>query len=107
MRVLVEDVRNNNKEAVDIYTSMVSQTEDGSYTIQQNGDYYELVSVIPTERHHTYEEWVVHFIRERYTQDDEYAILRKKLAGLDPEEFDEYNAFCEDCKVRAKEVTNA
>lgn len=46
---------------------------------------------------------VVQKIREKYSQDDENAILRKAIAGTNIEEFKEYNAFAEQCKVEAKE----
>lgn len=39
-------------------------------------------------------------IRERYSIDDEMAILRQKETK--PEEWEAYNAFCEDCKAKAK-----
>lgn len=50
-----------------------------------------------------YPSLVVSYIREKYSQDDEYAILRKKLAGIDANEFNEYNEFCEQCKARARQ----
>lgn len=51
----------------------------------------------------TYENLVVGLIREKYNADDEYAILRKKLANLDENnEFDEYSQFVESCKIKAK-----
>jgi len=50
-----------------------------------------------------YEKKVLALIREEYSASDENAILRKKLAGLDTGEFDIYNAFVEECKVKAKE----
>lgn len=49
----------------------------------------------------TYEEIVVQLIREKYTIDDELAILRQRDSK--PEEFAEYNAYCEECKTKAKE----
>lgn len=49
----------------------------------------------------TYEEMVVELIRERYTIDDELAILRQRDSK--PNEFAEYNEFCEECKRKAKE----
>ena len=49
----------------------------------------------------TYEELVVQKIRERYTIDDELAILRQR--EVKPEEFVEYNSYCEQCKVAARE----
>ena len=51
-----------------------------------------------------YESKVVALIRERYSQDEENAILRKKLANLDNGEFEIYNAYVEDCKLRAKTI---
>ena len=52
----------------------------------------------------TYEELVVQKIRERYTIDDELAILRQRDTKQD--EFAEYNDFCEQCKAEAREETN-
>lgn len=52
----------------------------------------------------TYEELVVQKIRERYTIDDELAILRQRDVKQD--EFAEYNDFCEQCKAEAKNETN-
>ena len=39
-------------------------------------------------------------VRERYTVSDELAILRQR--DTKPTEFYEYNAFCEECKAKAK-----
>jgi hypothetical protein len=44
----------------------------------------------------TYEQKVSCLIRERYTQDEEFALLRQRDSK--PEEFAEYNAYCEECK---------
>ena len=49
----------------------------------------------------TYEERVVELIRVRYTVDDELAILRQR--DTKPDEFAEYNDYCEQCKTQAKE----
>lgn len=49
-----------------------------------------------------YEARVEALIRERYTVSDELAILRQR--DTKPAEFDVYNAFCEACKRRAKEL---
>ena len=48
----------------------------------------------------TYAQRVVDYIRERYTIDEEIAILRQRDAN--PEEFAEYNAYAEKCKEKAK-----
>lgn len=49
----------------------------------------------------TYEERVVQLIRERYDIDAELAILRQRDSK--PEEFAQYNAYCEQCKTQAKQ----
>lgn len=49
----------------------------------------------------TYEEKVVELIRTKYSVDDELAILRQRDSK--PDEFIEYNEFCELCKQKAKE----
>ena len=80
------------------------------------------------EREEAYKADVVTRIRVRYSSDDENAILRKMLAltsmpmpaaeGAELEaieqrtrqimtEFEEYNAFAEECKAEAKKVMNA
>ena len=51
-----------------------------------------------------YESLVVTYIREKYSVNEELAILRKHIAGIDSVEFKEYNNYVEDCKKRAKEV---
>ncbi len=48
----------------------------------------------------TYEERVVELIRQRYSVDDEIAILRQKDTKAD--EFDAWYAYCEQCKQEAK-----
>ena len=52
-----------------------------------------------------YANLVSKLIRERYSVDDEMAILRQKETK--PDEYEAYNAFCEECKARArKEIYN-
>ena len=63
--------------------------------------------VIAVEREpHTinYEQLVISKIRERYTIDQELAILRQR--DTKPQEFAEYDAYVEQCKAEAKEVIN-
>ena len=52
----------------------------------------------------TYEEKVVELIREKYTIDDELAILRQR--DTKKAEFEEYFEFCEQCKLIAKNGQN-
>ena len=47
-----------------------------------------------------YPNLVSRLIRERYSIDDEMAILRQR--NTKPEEYETYNAFCEDCKAKAR-----
>lgn len=52
-----------------------------------------------------YKQAVEMFIREKYSLNDELAILRQRDSK--PEEFAEYNTYAEDCKARAKaELSN-
>lgn len=50
-----------------------------------------------------YEERVKNLIRERYSVSDEIALLRQQKTK--PEEFEEYFAFAEACKAKAREET--
>lgn len=47
-----------------------------------------------------YAEKVTALIRERYSINDELAILRQRDSK--PEEFEKYNKFAEECKEKAK-----
>ena len=47
-----------------------------------------------------YANLVSKLIRERYSVDDEMAILRQR--DTKPEEYETYNAFCEECKAKAR-----
>ena len=49
-----------------------------------------------------YEQAVVALIRDRYSADDEFAIIRQR--EIKPEEFSAYNEYCEICKQKAKEI---
>lgn len=50
----------------------------------------------------SYEDLVVKLIREKYTLNEELAILRKSHINT-TDEYYIYNAYVEECKVRAKE----
>lgn len=47
-----------------------------------------------------YKQMVVKRIRERYSQDDELAILRRR--DTRPKEFEEYDAYVEECKAEVR-----
>lgn len=52
-------------------------------------------------RRQAYKKQLVALIRNKYDADDETAILRQR--DTKPEEFDEYNAFVEECKETARD----
>lgn len=47
-----------------------------------------------------YHNLVVNLIREKYSANNEFAILRQ--SETKPFEFEEYNAYCEECKAKAR-----
>ena len=49
-----------------------------------------------------YNNLIVKLIREKYSINDELAILRQ--ANTKPNEFNEYNSYVEECKAKAKEM---
>ena len=55
-----------------------------------------------------YKAEVIRLIREKYDNNDETAILRKMLQSKPEEryidEYENYNSFVEDCKLKAKET---
>ncbi|MEE1288477.1 MAG: hypothetical protein UHK44_07755 [Bacteroidaceae bacterium] len=57
------------------------------------------VPEIPKEEQ--YKQRIVELIRERYSLDDEIAILRQRDSK--PEEFAEYDAYVEQCKNKARQ----
>lgn len=65
---------------------------------------YEVIPEMPEEEilipEMTYEEQVVAKIRERYSIDDELAILRQRYTK--PDEFEAYNEYAEQCKADVK-----
>ncbi len=77
------------------------------YVISPNGKafdvFYRVATVIPytaEEKQALYEKEVEKLIRKKYTLSQELSILRQRDTKV--EEFDEYNACAEECKVKAK-----
>lgn len=65
-------------------------------------DGWEVYIPAPVEPYKpTYEERVEQLIRERYSVNQELAIQRQRETK--PDEFEEYFAYCEECKATAKE----
>ena len=53
-----------------------------------------------------YEELVNKLVKEKYSDSDEFAILRKAISNPNNDEYLIYNAYVEDCKVRAREFVD-
>lgn len=63
-------------------------------------DYVKPVELVEKEKAEKYPYLVEKYIREKYTLSAELAILRQR--DVKTAEFDEYNAYAEQCKIRAK-----
>lgn len=70
--------------------------------ITDSVDNYEEVEDMPKYTRQEYVEKVRELIKERYAIEDEIALYRQKDSK--PEEYKEYNQYCEDCKTKAKEI---
>lgn len=62
---------------------------------------FEEAESFPEDETVPYEEQVVALIRERYSADDELALLRQR--DTKPEEFEQYFNYCEECKSTIKQ----
>ena len=65
-------------------------------------DNWEEIAIadIPSYTQADYKAKVIELIRQRYSIDDETAILRQR--DTKPEEFDAYNTYAEECKAEAR-----
>ena len=70
--------------------------------VYKNGEYIEIPDAESETPLIPYEQRVVGRIRERYSIDDELAILRQRETK--PEEFAEYNAFVENIKAEERSI---
>ena len=90
-------IRNGNKYTLFLDKTAVSWQEpamEGTQTVV-GYSYNEVdVSAETVSR----EAFIAGLIHTRYSVDDEISILRKKESN--PQEFESYNAFAEECKVR-------
>lgn len=77
---------------------------------------FEEVEELPRYTKAQYDAKVEELIRERYTDSEEFALQRKMINATSTperadnravEEYEAYNAFVEECKVRAKEILNS
>lgn len=69
-----------------------------------NIENFEEVDAQPKYSRMDYENKVNELIRERYTESQEFSILRQKDTKLD--EYNQYYSYCEECKIKAKEILN-
>lgn len=75
--------------------------ENGKYRNATKKELAAMQAIDPYECY-TYEELVELFIGERYTFGAELALHRQK--DTKPEEYAAYDAYCEECKLRAKNI---
>ena len=77
---------------------MVSVTRD--MTAEEEAE----IKVQETQQYNniSYEDLVTQFIREKYSLNDELALSRQR--DTKAEEFNTYYEYCEECKVKAKEI---
>ena len=77
---------------------MVSVTRDE--TAEEEAE----IKVQETQQYNniSYEDLVTQFIREKYSLNDELALSRQR--DTKAEEFNTYYEYCEECKVKAKEI---
>ena len=75
-----------------------------NYNIVELDGYFEWDYILLKELP-TYDNIVVELVRLQYSINDESAIIRKKLAGIDIDnEFDNYNSYVEYCKLLTKSI---
>lgn len=76
---------------------------NGEYVEMKQAEIEQLKALTEQNMHKpSYGELVNMEIRKRYTESEEFAILRQR--DEKPEEFAEYYAYCEECKTRVKEA---
>lgn len=75
---------------------------DNYIEYSNDGSVYEEPKKIEVElsKEEQYQRLVVSLIRQRYSIDDELAILRQR--DKKPTEYQEYFSYCEECKTKAK-----
>ena len=94
-------IRSGNKYTLFLDKRAASWQEpaiEGTQTVV--GYKYEEIDI--SADHASRESFIAGLIHTRYSVDDEISILRKK--ELKPQEFESYNTFAEECKVRVSEL---
>lgn len=73
---------------------------DGKYNFNVAKFNTRITAEKETVKNLEYKSTIDRLIRQRYSVSDEIAILRQRESK--PEEYAEYNAYCEECKAQAK-----
>lgn len=73
---------------------------DGKYNFNVTNFNTRITVEKETVKNLEYKTTIDGLIRQRYSVSDEIAILRQR--DIKPEEYAEYNAYCEQCKAQAK-----
>lgn len=73
---------------------------DGKYIFNDSRYNNRITAEKETVKNLEYKTTIDKLIRQRYSISDEIAILRQRDSK--PEEYAEYNAYCEECKAQAK-----
>lgn len=73
---------------------------DGKYIFSESRYNTRIIAEKEMVNNLEYKTKIDKLIRQRYSVSDEIAILRQRESK--PEEYAEYNAYCEECKAQAK-----
>ena len=99
---------NNSLDFTEEQLDIIQRCHDNELPISYAKDLYQkLLEMLPKQEPQeveqptiSYDELVDSKIRARYTVSQEFSILRQR--DTKPDEFAEYNAYCEQCKAEAK-----
>ena len=100
-RVLIKEYPSGGKE---YKTIIVSPAVEAKEAWDEYEDIRVYIPYTEAELQEQYENTVNAAIRKKYTLSQELAILRQR--DTKPEEYAEYNAYCETCKAQAKAKYN-
>lgn len=97
-RQIVEAHRNINKDEVNSFTDKHLITITEVIDLPHNN---KVVVLYKKYSDISYNDLVNGMIRDKYSESEEFAILRKSINGI-TDEFTTYNTYVEDCKLQAK-----
>ena len=79
----------------------ITEQQADFYKQNPTASFSEIINMKMTSLGKQYKDLVISKIRVIYSDDDEHAIQRKR--DTEPDEFAKYNAYCEQCKIEAKQ----